>query len=145
MTRVGRRSWRLAEAALIRAAQDYLLRQLSVDRAMLKADFYRIAPVLRAMHRRPGMRWSVTSLARAAGMSRTIFATVFAQTMGETPGHYLTMIRMSAARELLRSGRLSTAEVATRVGYRTEVAFGRAFKRLCGMSPGEFRRSGASV
>ena len=94
---------------------------------------------LRAMHSNPGQDWTVETLAREAALSRTAFSQKFHQRMGQTPMHYLTYLRMQRARSLLR-GDLSTAAVGEAVGYQSEAAFHRAFKRAWGMGPGAYRR-----
>lgn len=132
---------RVSEAALIRAAQDYLQTRPAFGSSTLHPDFHRIAPVLRALHREPGGAWPLAALARETGMSRSVFVAIFAEVMGEAPGHYVTKVRMAMARELIASGAVRTAEVAARAGYGTEIAFSRAFKRQFGTSPGNFRKT----
>jgi AraC family transcriptional activator of mtrCDE len=102
----------------------------------------RIARALAALHREPGAPWQVESLAREAGMSRTVFADRFSQLLGQTPIQYLTAWRMQLAEDLLRDDRSSVAQVAERFGYQTEAAFRRAFKRVRRVSPGAVRREG---
>lgn len=101
----------------------------------------RLAKALDAMHGMPGHAWNVESLARVAGMSRTTFAAEFSRLLGVSPIHYLTDWRVASARRLLREQRLSVAGVAERLGYQSEAAFRRAFKRVTGHGPGEIRRS----
>src|SRR3546814_4769806 len=72
-------------------------------------------------------------------MSRTLFATMFVESTGETPARYLTRLRMERARDLLQRSQLSLAMVAHRMGYGTDVEFARAFKRQFGISPGRCR------
>jgi AraC-like DNA-binding protein len=132
---------RMTEAAIIRAIQEYFQSEHAKDRTFGRAALFRITPVLRAIHRAPEKKWSVASLAREAGMSRTVFATTFAETMGETPAQYLLGVRMAVAQDLLRSSPMSLSDVAWRVGYANEGAFGRAFKRYFGISPINFRAS----
>jgi len=84
----------------------------------------------------------VRTLAREAGMSRTAFAERFALLLGITPMQYLTGWRMHVADEMRRVKRTSVAQVAELLGYQTETAFRRAFKRLRGIGPGEVRRRG---
>ena len=100
----------------------------------------RVARALAALHRRPGAGWRVHTLAREAGMSRTLFAERFAALLGRTPMQYLAAWRMHLADEMLTAGRASVAQVAERFGYQTETAFRRAFKRVRGIGPGEVRR-----
>jgi AraC-like DNA-binding protein len=92
-----------------------------------------IGRALAAIHRRPGERWSVDSLAEVARTSRSIFAERFMAIVGMPPARYL-------ARGWLRDPRTSIAEVAARLGYDSEAAFSRAFKRLSGTPPSALRR-----
>jgi AraC-like DNA-binding protein len=73
-------------------------------------------------------------------MSRTVFAERFASFLGQTPMQYLASWRMHLAEEMFRDGRTPVAQVAAQVGYRTESAFRRAFKRVRGVGPGDARR-----
>ena len=100
----------------------------------------RIARALAALHRKPGEGWRVDTLAREAGMSRTVFAERFAALLGRTPMQYLAAWRMHLADEMLRVRRASVAQVAERLGYQTETAFRRAFRRVRGVGPGDVRR-----
>jgi len=86
------------------------------------------------MHRAPEEPWTVATLAREAGMSRSAFAASFKSVVGESALRYLTRWRMELARSLL-DGDLSVSEVAERVGYASDAAFCRAFKRELGTTP----------
>ena len=100
----------------------------------------RLVRALEAIHGQPGKEWTVASLAETAHMSRTAFANHFASVLGAGPIEYLTQWRMSEARRLLADPRTSVAAVASDLGYRTEAAFRRAFKRVTGYGPGAVRR-----
>lgn len=100
----------------------------------------RVARTLTALHATPGKNWAVDSLAREAGMSRTVFAERFAALMGQSPMQYLTAWRMHLADQMLRARRSSVAQIAERLGYQTETSFRRAFKRVRGVGPGDVRR-----
>ncbi|MEZ4448455.1 MAG: helix-turn-helix transcriptional regulator [Nannocystaceae bacterium] len=92
------------------------------------------------MHSRPTERWTVEALARAAGLSRAAFARRFLAELGVPPLRHLTDLRMRrAARRLVESDD-SLAAIAADVGYDSEFAFGRAFKRHLGEAPGAYRR-----
>jgi AraC-like DNA-binding protein len=104
----------------------------------------RLGRALALIHRSPQASFSLERLAKEAGMSRTAFATRFHQLLGEAPARYGTRFRMNHAAGLLRAGDASLAQVAERVGYDSEVGFGRAFKRLVGTSPAAYRRSARS-
>src|SRR5207253_4752553 len=98
-----------------------------------------IAAALGQIHRQPERDWSVARLASTVGMSRSSFAARFTALVGEAPLAYLTRWRMHLAGELLRGRDLSVSEIAGRVGYESEAAFSKAFKREAGISPGAYR------
>jgi AraC-like DNA-binding protein len=98
-----------------------------------------VGAALGLIHREPEREWTVAGLAAEVGMSRSPFAAKFAELVGEPPLAYLTAWRMQVAAGLLRDG-LPVAEVAARVGYESEAAFSRAFKRWRGESPSAYRR-----
>lgn len=85
-------------------------------------------------------RWTVQLLARAVGLSRPVFARRFSAALGLSPMRYLTQRRMQVAAALLFACDSSLAEVAARVGYVSEFAFNRAFRRHYRVPPGEYRR-----
>ena len=101
-----------------------------------------IGGALAAIHREPGTRWTLTTLAREAGMSRAGFADAFARRVGLPPIAYLTSWRMMLARGLLRRDDLAVDRIAERVGYASVPAFSRRFKTAYGIGPGAFRRRG---
>jgi transcriptional regulator GlxA family with amidase domain len=104
----------------------------------------KVGAALGLMHESPQRDWTVASLAAAVGTSRTVFAESFAALVGESPLAYLTIARMQAAATLLRFEPADAMiSVAEKVGYRSEAAFSKAFKRVLGVSPGAYRR-GAS-
>ncbi|MBF5043328.1 AraC family transcriptional regulator [Aggregicoccus sp. 17bor-14] len=100
-----------------------------------------LASALGWMHAEPGRDWSVEELARRSGTSRATLARRFAAELGMAPHAYLTQLRMQEAAAHLRRGDEGLAAVAARVGYDSEFAFNRAFRRHMGMPPGAFRRS----
>ncbi len=112
-----------------------LLRQAKasgVDKRVMKA--------LSLLQGEPSKRWTVERLARAVGLSRAAFARRFAAVSGRSPLRYLTELRLALAAHQLDTSDDSLAEVAQRVGYASEFAFSRAFKRQHGVAPGTFRR-----
>lgn len=100
----------------------------------------RVGRTLDAIHRQPDRDWHVEKLAALAGMSRTAFVTSFSDLVGVPPMQYLAEWRMQRAGGLLRDPRNSVRGVAAQLGYRSEAAFRRAFKRLQGLNPGALRR-----
>jgi AraC-like DNA-binding protein len=85
-------------------------------------------------------RWTVELLARAVGLSRPVFARQFSRALGLSPMRYLTQRRMQLAAALLHGSDAALAEVARRVGYESEFAFNRAFKRHYDVPPGVYRQ-----
>jgi AraC-like DNA-binding protein len=77
-------------------------------------------------------------------MSRSAFCARFSEVVGTPPMHYLCAWRMQRAETLLRDRRNSVDAIAAQLGYRTEAAFRRAFKRITGRAPGEIRRAAAA-
>jgi AraC-like DNA-binding protein len=100
----------------------------------------RLSTALQRLHERPEAPWTVEGLARAAGMSRSVFAARFKSIVGEGPLTYLTRWRMHKATRLMTAGNLSASEIAQAVGYETDSAFVKAFKRHVGETPGAYRR-----
>jgi AraC-like DNA-binding protein len=98
-----------------------------------------VGPALRAVHADPGFPWTVDALARQAGLSRAAFARRFRAAVGEAPLSYVTRWRMVVAGERLAGGE-RIAAVARLVGYESEFAFAKAFKRVRGIAPGQVRR-----
>ena len=92
------------------------------------------------LHERPAEAWTVASLARAVNVSRTVLAERFAALIGVPPMQYLTQWRVSLAARLLRDSTLTLSRIAQQVGYESEAAFSRAFKREYGLPPGAWRR-----
>ena len=92
------------------------------------------------MHDNPGYPWTLQELADRAGMSRTVFAQRFKQRVGTTAMEYLTRWRMSVAGHRLRGTHDSVSAISSTLGYETESAFGRAFRRIWGRSPREHRQ-----
>ena len=86
-------------------------------------------------------RWTVTMLARKVGLSRPAFARRFVEATGVSPLRYLTRCRMERAAELLASSQESLPRIGELVGYDSEFAFNRAFKRHFFVAPGSFRRA----
>lgn len=101
----------------------------------------RLGGVVLQLHRDPARAWTVDGLAAGAGMSRSAFAAAFRTVVGEPPRQFLTKWRMNVAARVLRESDFSVAEVAAKVGYASEQAFGKAFKRAVGATPAEFRRA----
>jgi len=100
-----------------------------------------VGRALGLIHAEPARDWSLEELARTVGASRSTLAERFAQLVGQPPMQYLTCWRMQVAASLLARGDAGVATVAERVGYDSEAAFSRAFKKHAGASPGAWRRA----
>ncbi|WP_051903934.1 AraC family transcriptional regulator [Neorhizobium vignae] len=100
-----------------------------------------VGRVLAAIHLQPERDWTIASLARLMGASRSGFAERFLRVVGETPARYVARVRMHQARQWLRDGE-RVATVAERLGYDAEASFSRAFKRIIGAPPSHFRNKG---
>ncbi len=104
----------------------------------------RLARALNALHADISFPWTIVMLARQAGMSRSSFAGKFKAVLGETPFEYLTRWRIYRAKLLLKRG-MRASEVAERIGYDTDAALNRAFKRAVGIGPGAWRKANATA
>jgi AraC-like DNA-binding protein len=100
----------------------------------------RIARVLAALRRRLGAAWTVAALARIAGMSRAAFARLFTEMLGVPPLRHLASLRMREAARLLVETDAGLAAIAGQLGYASEFALSRAFKRHLGVAPARYRR-----
>lgn len=99
-----------------------------------------VGKALALMHSRPGHSWTVAELADAVGVSRSVLVERFGRYLGEPPMAYLTGWRLRLAAEALRSTPKGVADIAAEVGYESEAAFNRAFKRAFSLPPARFRR-----
>jgi len=132
---------RLADLLLIHALRAYTARTDTSRSAWLSGlSDPRIGRALGLMHGEPGRYWTVAELAKAVGMSRSAFAEHFARKVGLPPLGYLTRWRLERACTALRTGLRPMADIAQEAGYGSESAFGLAFKRRFGISPGRFRK-----
>lgn len=104
----------------------------------------RIGRALDLVHGAPREPWTVDSLAEKVGMSRSSFFERFTALVGEPPAQYVARWRMHLAARWLREESASVAEIADRVGYASEAAFSKAFKRLVGAPPSDYRRDAAA-
>jgi AraC-like DNA-binding protein len=101
----------------------------------------RLGRVIAALHREPGRNWTVAELAAEMGSSRSVFAERFLAVTGLTPLRYLTELRMRLAAQWMGRDHMSIETIAQRLGYGSQAAFSRAFKRITGHSPGAVRNA----
>ncbi len=99
-----------------------------------------IGQALATIQQQPEELWTVESLARCVGLSRSAFSAKFKLLVGEAPMQYITRVRLTKAAALLRTNSSTLIEVALSIGYESEVAFSKAFKRYFGMAPGAYRQ-----
>jgi AraC-like DNA-binding protein len=100
-----------------------------------------MSAAMNAMHDDPAHRWTLQELAGRAGMSRSIFAQKFKQTVGESAMEYLTKWRMLLAADKLTNSSDPVSTIALALGYESESAFSTAFKRVMGCSPRQYSRA----
>jgi len=102
-----------------------------------------VGRALALLHARPSADWTAGSLARDVGLSRSAFAERFSSLVGQSPMKYLALWRLHLAAQRLREGHASVAQVGFDIGYDSEAAFSRAFKREFGTSPAAWRKQSA--
>jgi AraC-like DNA-binding protein len=103
-----------------------------------------VGRALALMHERPAEAWSIDDLGKQVGLSRSALHERFVELIGLPPMQYLAQWRMQVAARLLRDTQSSVAAIALEVGYDSEAAFARAFKRLVGSPPSLWRRTKAA-
>lgn len=131
---------RLSELLFVEAVRAYAETRERQDKDWLQGlQDPHVGRALAIMHDRLAHHWTADELAREVGVSRSVLAERFTQTVGEPPMRYLTQSRMQLARELLRQRRRSIPQIAVDVGYEAEAAFNRAFKREVGIPPAAWR------
>ncbi len=132
---------KLAEVLFIEVLRLYMNEQSAGRPGWLAAVRDRIVgAALTELHTRPAHAWTLEALARAAGTSRSVLAERFQQLVGSAPMEYLTQWRMMLAANLLCGSNAPLARIAEDVGYQTDTAFIRAFRREYGMPPAAWRR-----
>jgi len=136
---------RLADMLFIHSIRAHIGSQSEACKSgLLRAIFDpQISSALRSMHEKVEHPWTVESLAAVCGMSRSAFAVRFKDLVGESPLEYLTGWRMQKATGLLQKRDKKLFDVARSVGYESDASFSKAFKRVFGIAPREFRRDAA--
>jgi AraC-like DNA-binding protein len=134
---------RLADMLFIYCIRAHIAAQPeSCKKGLLRAIFDpQIGAALKSMHEKVDHPWTVALLAAVAGMSRSAFAVRFKDLVAQTPLEYLTNWRLQKATALLRRDDKKLFEVAKSVGYDSDAAFSKAFKRVFGVAPREYRRN----
>ncbi|MFB3923803.1 MAG: AraC family transcriptional regulator [Terriglobia bacterium] len=135
---------RMSELMFVEVLRQYMQKLPSDQRGWLAGlKDAQVSKALSLMHSEPARPWTVEDLARGVGVSRSGLADRFTELVGESPMQYLAAWRMHLAKQLLSEGHASVAEVAERVGYESEYAFNRAFKREVGVPPAAWRKKAA--
>jgi AraC-like DNA-binding protein len=130
----------LADVLFIQAIRSYAFGSDPPQRGWLSGlRDPQISAALGLLHSHPERAWRVEELAAQAGMSRSAFFARFSELVGEPPLKYLATWRMRKAQQLIHDGRATVKEVGTQVGYASEAAFSRAFKRWVGVPPNMYR------
>ncbi len=99
-----------------------------------------LSNALAAIHEQPQQPWTVESLAEQCCMSRSKFASLFTQIVGETPLAYLQQHRLRLAAQHLKMGQLTIQQIAHRIGYSSETAFSQTFKKFYDLTPTQYRQ-----
>jgi AraC-like DNA-binding protein len=132
----------LAYMMLIQALRLHLTDAASAGRGWLSAlSDKHMSIAIASMHNDPGYSWTLQTLAERVGMSRSVFALRFHQVVGATPMEYLTRWRMLLAADRLKNSSDGLSAIAQSLGYESDSAFGKAFRRVMGRSPRQYIRS----
>jgi AraC-like DNA-binding protein len=132
---------RLADILVIQAIRSWIAQDPTAQTGWLGAlRDPQVGRALSLIHRHPERAWTLAALAAEVAMSRSAFAARFSELLGEPAMRYAARFKMQLARDALQEEGARVGEVAGRLGYRSEAAFSRAFKRLVGMAPGAARR-----
>jgi transcriptional regulator GlxA family with amidase domain len=132
---------RLSEVLFLQVVRDYLSSLGETSSGWLSAlRDPQIGQALALIHHQPEERWTVESLAHRVGLSRSALSGKFTRLVGLPPLRYLTDVRLTKAAALLRTQPATLNAIALSVGYDSEVAFSKAFKRGFGTAPGAYRR-----
>ena len=135
---------RLGDILVIQAIRSWLETDPAAQTGWLGAlQDEQIGRAIALIHRDPARNWTVASLADELAMSRSAFAARFTELVDEPAMQYVTRWRMQVAVSALRNDGATVGELASRLGYRSEAAFARAFKRVIGLPPGAVKRSSA--
>jgi AraC-like DNA-binding protein len=137
---------KLSEVLFVETLRSYITQLPPEQKGWLAgARDPQVGRTLALMHREPSRPWTLATLAKEAGVSRSVLADRFRHYLGEAPMSYLTRWRLQLAKQLLTSTNCSAAQVAAEVGYESEAAFSRAFKRAFGSPPARFREQDKST
>jgi AraC-like DNA-binding protein len=132
---------KLAELMFVEVVRKYIVHLPDDSKSWLSGLKHRhIGQALRLIHGQPAKPWTLAELAREVGLSRSVFAERFAYYVGVAPMHYIGRWRMQLAIRRLTVPGVSVAQAGAEVGYASEAAFNRAFKKYVGVPPGSWRK-----
>ncbi|MFZ1909765.1 MAG: AraC family transcriptional regulator, partial [Burkholderiales bacterium] len=132
---------RLNEVVFVESLREYMANnELSGSGWLAGVKDRHVGRALELMHADPARSWTVPELARAAGISRSVLTERFGRLVGQAPIEYLKVWRLHLASAMLHDGERKLREVAEAVGYESEAAFSKAFRRIFGAPPGSWRR-----
>jgi len=131
---------RLAEVLFIHAIRAYIISNKDEKGFMTALKDEKISKALKLIHVAPEKNWTLNSLSSEAGLSRTLFANRFRDMVGETPLTYITSWRILKAKQMLEQTDEPVGIIAEKVGYTSEAAFNRVFKKRVNQTPGVYRR-----
>ncbi|PIK13503.1 AraC family transcriptional regulator [Halobacteriovorax sp. JY17] len=131
---------KLSEVTFIQALRSFM-RENAVNTLFLSAlnDKY-IRKSIEEIHTNPGKKWKLEDLAKAAGLSRTVYAERFHKLTGTTPMNYVTQWRMEKAKKYLKDETLSVDQIAQEIGYAASESFQKSFKKIFGVTPSAYRK-----
>ena len=128
---------KLADIFLLQVLRDVIENGVIMQGVLSAMTHPRLAPVIEAIHQQPEKQWTVESLANIAALSRSKFAALFKETVGQPPNNYITDLRVAMAKALLQKGK-SINLIANEVGYEHGSALARVFRKTLGLSPTEW-------
>jgi len=136
---------KVAELMFVEVVRKYITQLPDDSKGWLSGLKHRhVGHALRLIHGQPGKPWTLAELAREVGLSRSVFAERFSHFVGVSPMHYLGRWRMQLAIRRLTIPGVSVAQAGEEVGYESEAAFSRAFKKYVGVPPGSWRKGRSS-
>jgi len=136
---------KLSETIFTYAIRDYLTRQKSEERFYGALLDNKISTVLQALHQSPSDHWNIEMMCAIANLSRTGFINRFTALVGMTPLQYLTHWRMQISCRLLLDSGTSIIDIAEKVGYQSEAAFSRVFKKHFEVGPARYRKAKKTI
>lgn len=136
---------RVAELLFYDAVRQYIAAHPREQRAWASLGDPYVGRALALLHEKPAQRWTTDALASAIGLSRSAFAERFTRAVGEPPMRYLSRCKLEQAATLLKESSLPVSRIAFDIGYESEAAFNRAFRRAYGAPPATWRRDGANA